>query len=128
MEKGCEKSIWFHDWKIYYEEIHILRRLIERFKVTEKDLHMVFINLEKAYDRVPRDVLWWTLKKKAVPLKYVSIIRDVYEGVVINIRTCGGLTDEFPNTIGVHQGSTLSPFLFAIVMDEITKSIHEDIP
>ena len=39
-----------------------------------------------------------------------------------------GLTDEFSITIGVHQGSTLSHFLFVIVMDEITKSIHEDIP
>ena len=86
------------------------------------------IDLKKAYDRVPRDVLWWVLKKKAVPLKDVSIIRDMYEGVVTNVRTCGGLTDEFPITIGVHQGSALSPFLFAIVMDEITKSIHEDIP
>ena len=73
-------------------------------------------------------MLWWTLKKKVVPLKYVSIIRDMYEGVVTNIRICGGLTDEFPITIGVHQESTLSQFLFAIVMDEITKSIHEDIP
>ena len=43
-------------------------------------------------------------------------------------KTYGGLTDEFPITIGVHQGSTLNPFLFAIVMDKITKSIHEDIP
>ena len=50
---------------------------------------MVFIDLEKAYDRVSRDVLWWALKKKAVPLKYVSIIRDMYEGVVTNVRTCG---------------------------------------
>ena len=52
----------------------------------------------------------------------------MYEGVVTNVKTCGGLTDEFSITIVVHQGSTLSPFLFAIVMDEITKSIHEDIP
>ena len=110
------------------EAIHILRKLIERFRVAKKDLYMVFINLEKAYDRVSRDVLWWVLKKKAVPLKYVSIIRDMYEGVVTNVRTCGGLTNEFSITIGMHQGSALSHFLFAIVMDEITKSIHEDIP
>ena len=37
------------------EAIHILRRLIERFRVVEKDLHMIFIDLEKAYDRVSRD-------------------------------------------------------------------------
>ena len=36
--------------------------------------------------------------------------------------------DEFLITIGVHQGSVLSLFLFAIVMDEITKSLHEEIP
>ena len=55
-------------------------------------------------------------------------IRDVYEGVVTNVRTCGKLTDEFSITIGVYQRSALSHFLFTIVMDEITKSIHEDIP
>ena len=63
---------------------------------------MVFIDLEKTYDRVPRHVLWWVLNKKAVPLKYVSIIRDMYEGVVMNIRTYGRLTDEFSITTGVH--------------------------
>ena len=89
---------------------------------------MVFIDLEKVYDRVLRDVLWWALKKKAFPLKYVSIIRDIYEGVVTNVKTCCRLTDEFLITISVQQGSALSLFLFAIVMDEITKSFHEEIP
>ena len=50
----------------------------------------------------------------------------MYERVVTNVRTYSGLTDEFPITIEVHQGSTLSPFLFAIVMDEVTKSIYKD--
>ena len=49
---------------------------------------MVFIDLEKAYDKVPNDMLWWALNKKAIPLKYVSIMRDMYEGVATNIRTC----------------------------------------
>ena len=52
----------------------------------------------------------------------------MYEGVVTNVRTYGGVTNEFSITTGVYQGSALSPFLFAIVMDEITKSILEKIP
>ena len=41
-------------------------------------------------------------EKKTVPLKYVSIIRDMYEAVVTNVRTCGRVTDEFPITIEVY--------------------------
>ena len=96
--------------------------------MSEMDLHKVLIDLEKTYDRVPRDVLWWALNKKSVAFKYVSIIKDMYEGVVTNVRTYGGLTDEFSITIRVHQGFTLSLFLFSIIKDEINKSIHEKIP
>ena len=64
------------------------------------------------------------LNKKTVPLKYVSIIKNAYEKVVTNIITCAGLMDEFSITTGVHQRSILSNFLFAIIMDEITKSLH----
>ena len=75
--KIAENQFGFMLGRSTMEAIHILRRLIERFRVAKKDLHMVFIDLKKAYDRVPRDVLWWALKKKTVPLKYVSIIRDM---------------------------------------------------
>ena len=103
------------------EAIHLLRQLIERFRERKRNLHMVFIDLEKIYDKVPREVFWWTLMKKGVPIKYIDMIKDMYDGVVSNVRTC--ITRDFSITFGLHQGSALSPFLFAIVMDELTRAI-----
>jgi hypothetical protein len=43
---------------------------------------MVFIDLEKAYDKVPRNVMWWAWKKHKVSTKYVTLIKDMYRDVV----------------------------------------------
>ena len=64
------------------EAIHVLHQLIERFGERKRNLHMVFIDLEKAYDKMPREVLWWTLMKKRVPIKYIDKMKDMYDGVM----------------------------------------------
>jgi len=89
---------------------------------------MIFIDLEKAYYKVPREVLWWTMMKNGVLIKYIAIIKDIYDRIVANVRTCGGITSDFSITIGLHQGFVLSLFLFVIVMDELTKAIQDEIP
>ena len=64
------------------------------------------------------------LEKKGVIKGYIDVIRDMYEGVVIIIRSTVGETSEFPITVGLHQGSTLSLYLFALVMDELMRNIR----
>src|SRR5664279_6626827 len=85
---------------------------MERYMEQKKDLHMVFIDLEKAYDKIPRNVMWWALEKHKVPIKYITLIKDMYDNVVTSVRTSDGDTDDFPIKIGLHQGSALSPYLF----------------
>ena len=51
----------------------------------------------------------------------------MYDGVKTRIRTLVGDTYDFPIDIGFYQGSTLSIFLFTVVMDELTRGIQDEI-
>ena len=49
------------------EAIFLIRQVMERFIKQKKDLHLVFIDLEKAYDKILKNVMWWALDKHKVP-------------------------------------------------------------
>lgn len=61
---------------------------------------MVFTDLEKAYDRIPKNLIWWALDKHKVLTKYLTLIKGMYNDVVASVRTTIGDTDDFPIKIG----------------------------
>jgi hypothetical protein len=65
--------------------IFLIRQLMERCTEQKKDIHMIFIDLEKAYDKVPRNVMWWALQKHKVLSKYITLIKDMYYNVVTSV-------------------------------------------
>jgi hypothetical protein len=96
---------------------------MKRGREQKKDLYIIFIDLEKAYDKMPRNIMWWVLQKHKVSSKYITLIKDMYDNIVTSLRTSDRDTNDFPINIGLHQGSALSHYLFALVMDEVTKDI-----
>ena len=51
----------------------------EKYKERLNDLNVVFVDLEKAYDRVPRDFIWWAMRKISIQEGYVKVIRTCTE-------------------------------------------------
>ncbi|GKD81108.1 retrovirus-related pol polyprotein LINE-1 [Tanacetum coccineum] len=52
----------------------------------------------------------------------------MYAGAKTRIRTTVGDTNFFPVEVGLHQGSAISPYLFTLILDEISQGIQENIP
>ncbi|XP_063588600.1 uncharacterized protein LOC134765749 [Penaeus indicus] len=95
---------------------HLLK-LQEKHLEGDKNLYHAFVDLEKAYNRVPRVLVYWCLRKKGVPEYLINIVKNTYECVTTMVRTPQGTSEEFEVKVGLHQGSSLSPLLFIIVID-----------
>ena len=63
------------------------------------------MDLEKAYDRVPREELWYCMTKSGMAEKYVRLVQDMYEGSETVVRCAIGTTKSFKVKVGLHQGS-----------------------
>ena len=85
---------------------------------------MVFVDQEKAFDRVNRDTLLQTLEMYNVQGQLFDSIRAIYANSMSTVRTSEGPSDWFGNASGVRQGCALSPLVFIIRVDRITKDAN----
>ena len=106
------------------DAIFILRQVLEKYEIAGGKLFVVFVNLEKAFDRVSREVIWWILRRKGVVERELTIT-EMYKNIITSVRIVSEGSEEFDVKVGVHQASVLSSILFAIVMNKITKDATE---
>ena len=110
------------------EHIVALRLIIGHCVRKKLQLYVAFVDFSKAYDRVPREEVWLSLRKRGVLEKYVRLVVETYRNVTTRVRSTVGETPSFTVGVGLHQGSALSPFLFNIVFDVLTEGVRERPP
>ena len=110
------------------DAIFVVRQLQEKYLAVNKRLYMAFVDLEKAFDRVPRKVIWWALRKLGVEEWIVRLVQGMYANARSRVRVGEGFSKEFEVKVGVHQGSVLSPLLFIIVLEALSREFRAGVP
>ena len=110
------------------DAIFVVRQLQEKYLAANKRLYMAFVDLEKAFDRVPRKVIWWALRKLCVDEWIVRLVQGMYSNARSRVRVGEGYSEEFEVKVGVHLSSVLSPLLFIIVLEALSHEFRCGVP
>ena len=110
------------------DAIFVVRQLQEKYLAVNKRLYTAFVDLEKAFDRVPRKVIWWALRKLGIEEWIVRLVQGMYANARSLVRVGEGFSKEFEVKVGVHQGSVLSPLLFIIVLEALSREFRAGVP
>ncbi|KAK3569463.1 hypothetical protein QTP86_031436 [Hemibagrus guttatus] len=89
---------------------------------------MVFLYLEKAFDKVPHELIWYALRSRGVPEIYINWVKLLYRDASNTVRTLIGTPLPFAIRVAVHQGSALSSLLFVLCMVVVTADLQRPHP
>jgi len=108
-----EMQFGFMPGKGTMEAIFIIRQMQEKYLAKKRTLYFTFVDLEKAFDRVPGRLL-------SLSGSFRSSCMYMYSNCKSVVSVNNTISDAFEVKVGMHQGSVLSPLLFIIVMEALS--------
>ena len=99
----------------------VLRQMVEKILEVQGCMALGFVDLEKAFDTVPSEMLMATQRWMGVPEAKLRMVESMYEKSTARVVVGEGASEEFEVKIGLRQGSVLSPLLFIAVLDLISR-------
>ena len=110
-----------------FDAIFSIKTLIKKRREHGLETWLLLIDLVKAFDRVPRELLWRVMLKQGVPPKIVSLLKALHATVKVQFEV-GGVKKVIDSIIGVKQGDLLGPELFIFFMAAVMETwrLHHD--
>ena len=120
-----EEQCGFRPARSTIDMLFVVRGLQELGRARKIPLYMCFIDLQKAYDSVDRELLWVMLARFGVPEKMSTVIRQFHDGMRARVRTDDGEHSEwFDVTQGLRHRCVLSPRLINIFFAAVTHAVE----
>ena len=106
-----------------FDPARSMRNIIEPCEEWQKSIIPSFKDFREAFDCMHRVSMWKILEIYGILRKYVSMIKNMYDGSESCVRVGQDLTDWFSVTTGVRQGDVLPPLFFNILLDFVLRKI-----
>ena len=106
------------------DHIFTMSSIIRNRKNRNLPTYIAFVDLEKAFDRVDRNLLLYKLKSMGFGGKMFNIIQSLYSNCQACVNVNGHLTNFFPSEYGVRQGDALSPTLFGLFINDLAHDLR----
>lgn len=123
--KISEDQAGFTKGKSCMDHIFSLRQITEKSYAKGQEIHLIFVDLEKAYDSVPIIKLWDAMEDIGIDLPIISLIRRMYQQCQASIKVGKRLSIPFRTNKGLRQGCSMSPTLFKIYIQQILEQWNQ---
>jgi hypothetical protein len=117
------EKVGFRTGKSCIELTNTLCIRIKQSVEWQTDLYLLFIDFEKAFNRLDEQNMWSVLRAKSVPGKIISPIKEAYNNCRCRGIHQGSLTEPIQVKSRVRQGCLLSPIIFVSIMDEVMRKV-----
>src|SRR5215469_16719302 len=105
----------------YSDNTFVIKQLIEKQLRVGKEVHLLFIDLKKAYDIIPLIKLWKALEETGISYTLNKTVKELYRKSLSYVKLGGLLSEGFEVTKGLRQGCCISPTLFIDIITGCTE-------
>ena len=107
------------------DQLNTITQILEHRKQQNLQTFAAYIDFSKAYDRIPRGLLWQKLLDVGVSGKFLEALKSLYSNVTCAVRINGVLSDWFGVNIGLKQGCLISPMLFNLYLNDLVDCLKD---
>jgi len=104
-----------------------VRRILERAEASQDPCFLVFLDWEKAFDRISQSKLIESLVRMDIPDQYIAAIKSLYNNPNFAVRVGTEQSEWRTQRRGIRQGCPLSPYLFLILMTVMFRDVHDEL-
>ena len=120
-----DEQVGFRKDRSCTDQIATLRIIEEQSIEWSSPLYLLFVDFEKAFGSLDREAMWRILRHYGKPDKIINMLKVQYQGFTCQVLHGGTMINPIEVKTGVRQGCLLSPLLFLIVLDWVSKNAYE---